>query len=61
VPGVVVATAGTDVIVDDSTTGKNLIMLTDTSSNSLYYGGASISQGVLYVGNMNGILHAYGL
>src|SRR5947209_2931048 len=61
VPGVVVATAGTDVIVDDSTTGKNLITLTDTSSNSLYYGGASISQGVLYVGNMDGILHAYGL
>jgi len=61
VPGVVVTTAGTDVIVDDSTDGHNLITLTDTNSGSLYYGAASISQGVLYVGNMDGILHTYGL
>ena len=60
-PGVVVTTAGTDVIVDDSTDGHNLITLTDTNSGSLYYGAASISQGVLYVGNMDGILHTYGL
>ena len=61
VPGVVVATAGTNVIVDDSASGQNLITLTDTNSGSLYYGAASISRGVLYVGNMDGILHAYGL
>ncbi len=61
VPGVVVATAGTDVIVHDSASGQNLITLTDANSGSLYYGAASISQGVLYVGNMDGILHAYGL
>ncbi len=61
VPGVVVATAGTDVIVHDSASGQNLITLTDGNSGSLYYGAASISQGVLYVGNMDGVLHAYGL
>ena len=61
VPGVVVATAGTDVIVNDSASGQNLITLTDANSGSLYYGAASISRGVLYVGNMDGILHAYGL
>jgi polyvinyl alcohol dehydrogenase (cytochrome) len=60
-PGVVVATAGTDVIVNDSASGQNLMTLTDTNSGSLYYGAASISRGVLYVGNMDGILHAYGL
>jgi hypothetical protein len=57
----VVATAGTDVIVNDSASGQNLMTLTDTNSGSLYYGAASISRGVLYVGNMDGILHAYGL
>jgi hypothetical protein len=61
VPGVVVATVGTDVIVHDSASGQNLITLTDANSGSLYFGAASISQGVLYVGNMDGILHAYGL
>lgn len=61
VPGLVVVTAGTDVSVFDSSNGDKLTVLTDTSRGSLYYGASSISQGVLYVGNMDGILHAYGL
>ena len=61
VPGVVVITAGADVMLFSTYDGHSLTTLPDTSSGSLYFGSASISQGMLYVGNMDGILHAYGL
>jgi outer membrane protein assembly factor BamB len=60
VPGVVFVTAGTSVLAISSATGAILKTLVDMGSNSLYYGAASIANGVVYAGNMDDILHAYG-
>ena len=60
VPGVAFVTAGTDLIAIATANGGVLKTITDSTSGSLYYGAASISNGVVYVGNMDGLLHAYG-
>ncbi len=62
VPGVAVVMAGKDVLLLNTATGQTLNnTLTDTRNNSRYFAGASISNGVLYVGNMDWNLYAYGL
>lgn len=60
VPGVVFVTAGTSVLAIAAATGKILKTLADTGGNSLYYGAASIANGIVYAGNMDDVLHAYG-
>ncbi len=61
VPGVAVVMAGKDVLLLNTATGQTLNTLTDTRNNSRYFAGASVSNGVLYVGNMDWNLYAYGL
>ena len=61
VPGVAIVTEGTSIVLIATSSGQILKTLTDTNSGSLYYGAASVSLGVLYVGNMDGRLYAYGL
>ncbi|HLX40521.1 MAG TPA: PQQ-binding-like beta-propeller repeat protein, partial [Ktedonobacteraceae bacterium] len=58
VPGVVAITEGTYLIVVNATTSATLFRYQDTGSGSLFYGSPSISNGVLYVGNMDGHLYA---
>ena len=43
-----------------SSDGHRLYTHADTNNNSHYYGPASISNGVLYIGNFDGYLYAFG-
>lgn len=61
VPGVVVVGEGPDIVLVAANTGNTLFTYSDTNSGSAFYGAASISNGVLYVGNMDGILYAFGI
>ncbi len=58
VPGVVVIGAGPHVYCIAMSSGNTLFTL-NGSSSAAFYGGASISNGVLYVGDSNGNLFAY--
>jgi outer membrane protein assembly factor BamB len=60
VPGVAVVGAGPDVDVIATTSGATLASLVDSNSGSSFDGPASISNGVLYIGNRDGNLYAYG-
>ena len=58
VPGVAVVGAGPDLVAIATASGNTLFTSTD-SSGATFYGGASISNGVLYVGDTNGNLYAF--
>jgi polyvinyl alcohol dehydrogenase (cytochrome) len=60
-PGIVVFDEGTTIDVVNASDGSWLIRLTDRHSNSAFMDGASIVNGHIYVGNMDGILYACGL
>ncbi len=60
VPGVVVVSEGAYVVVLDAASGKTLYRYDDTNSGAMFYGGASIAGGVIYIGNMDGNLFAIG-
>lgn len=59
VPGVIFVAAGPDLLAVSASNGTILKTLTDSSSGSLYFGPASIASGVVYIGNVDDILHAY--
>ena len=61
VPGLVVVVGGTHMYVEDATTGNILFSFRDAKTNSNFWGAATISNGVLYQGNMDGNLYAFGL
>jgi outer membrane protein assembly factor BamB len=58
---VVAACQGNTVIVMDAAHGKTLARLTDHKPGSLLYGAATISNGVLFVGNLDGNIYAYSI
>ena len=60
VPGVVVVGEGRYVEVLAAASGKLLYSFKDSGSSSVFYGGASIAGGVIYIGNMDGHLYAIG-
>ena len=60
VPGVLVVSEGAYVVVLAAASGTTLYRFQDTSSDSFFYGGASISNGVIYIGNKDGNLFAIG-
>jgi len=60
VPGLAVADAGGSLIIVDATTGNQLFNFQDKNTRSNFAGPASISNGVLYQGDMNGNLYAFG-
>lgn len=60
VPRVIFVSVGQTLKVIATKNGSILKTLTDSNSDSLYYGAASISNGIVYIGNMDGLLHAYG-
>lgn len=60
VPGVLVVGQGPYVVVLAAASGTTLYRFEDTNSGSLFYGGASIANGVIYIGNMDGNLFAIG-
>jgi outer membrane protein assembly factor BamB len=61
VPGVIVVGEGNTVKVVSATTGVMLKNLADIHLNSYFFGVPTISNGVLYVGNMDRFFYAYGL
>jgi outer membrane protein assembly factor BamB len=60
VPGVVVVGEGTYVNVQAASDGSSLFNYHDTNSGSAFWSGASISNGVIYIGNQDGHLYALG-
>jgi len=54
-------TEGTSLVAVSTSSGQILKTLSDTGNGSLYYGAASVSKGIVYVGNMDKKLYAYGL
>ena len=60
VPGVLVVEEGRTFVVIEAVTGKTLFSYTDAKQITVFYGSASISNGVLYVGSFDGNLYAFG-
>jgi outer membrane protein assembly factor BamB len=60
VPGLVELGSSTNIFIYDAKTGMQLFSFQDTNKNSNFYGPGSISNGVLYQGNADGILYAFG-
>lgn len=60
VPGLVVVEQGRFVLRVEATTGKILFEYEDSSKDSIFWAPATISHGMLYVGNMDGNLYAFG-
>jgi outer membrane protein assembly factor BamB len=58
--GVIAAGQGRYLMVLAASNGKTLYRFEDTTSGSTFYGGPSISHGVIYIGNMDGRLYAIG-
>jgi polyvinyl alcohol dehydrogenase (cytochrome) len=61
VPGVVVVGQGTDLNVFAAATGQSLFHYHDALPNASFLGAASISKGVIYIGNQDSNLYAFGL
>jgi polyvinyl alcohol dehydrogenase (cytochrome) len=61
VPGLIVAGTGNTMIVVNSSTGNILYSYQDTLLNGNFWGGAMISNGVLYEGSRSGTMFAFGL
>jgi polyvinyl alcohol dehydrogenase (cytochrome) len=60
VPGLVELGVGPSLLIVNSSTGAPLFTFTDTGPNSNFWGPGSISNGVLYQGNRDGKLYAFG-
>ncbi len=60
VPGVAVVGEGNTFVVVAASDGHTLFTFADTNSNSHFYGPASISNGILYIGDFDGFLYAFG-
>jgi len=60
VPGLVVVGWAKNLYVVNSATGQKLFSYVDTASNAKFWGAATISNGVLYVGSRSGNLFAFG-
>jgi outer membrane protein assembly factor BamB len=60
IPGVAVVGEGPAFALTATTSGQTLFTYKDFATYSHFYGTASIINGVLYIGNMDGILYAFG-
>ena len=61
VPGVAIVGEGNTFVAVATKDGHTLFTYTDTNTGSHFYGPASISNGVLYIGNFDGYLYAFGM
>ncbi len=60
-PGVAEVGSGTSFILVDTQTGAQLFNFQDTGIGSQFMGPGTIAHGVLYHGNTDGYLYAFGL
>jgi len=61
VPGVVVVEGGSMMVLLNATSGKTLFSYKDSTAGAVFYGAASFYNGMLFVGNFDGNLYAFGL
>ncbi|MBA2678856.1 MAG: PQQ-binding-like beta-propeller repeat protein [Ktedonobacteraceae bacterium] len=61
VPGLIVVGQGRYVNVLSATTGQTLYRYINTAKDAVFHGAPTISNGVLYIGNQDGELFAFGL
>lgn len=61
IPGLLILGLGKGLVIFDAVSGSRLFHFQDSSTNSDFWGSASVSNGILYEGNMDGILYAFGL
>ena len=61
VPSVVVVEDGSTMVVLSAASGQTLFSYKGHTKSSVFYGAASISKGMLYVGNYEGNFYAFGL
>jgi len=61
IPDIVVVEEGPTMDIISAASGKTLFTYTDSNNGSVFGGAASIANGVLYVGNFDGNLYAFGL
>lgn len=60
VPGVVFIGEGQQMMAFNAATGATLFSYSDTNAGSAFWGPPSISHGVVYIGNQDGTLYAFG-
>jgi outer membrane protein assembly factor BamB len=61
VPGIVVVEDGSKMVLLNAASGKPLFSYKDSTRGSVFYGAASFYNGMLFVGNFDGNLYAFGL
>jgi polyvinyl alcohol dehydrogenase (cytochrome) len=61
VPGLVFIGSGTSLFVINASTGQQLFTFQDLHSQSNFWGPAMISNGILFQGNQDGYMYAFGL
>lgn len=61
VPGLVAVVSGSHFYLINSSTGHKLFSYIDSTTGSRFWGPVSISNGMLYVGNLDGNFYAFGL
>ncbi|HEX6481161.1 MAG TPA: PQQ-binding-like beta-propeller repeat protein [Ktedonobacteraceae bacterium] len=61
IPGVLVVEEGPAFDVLNATSGMRLFVYSDANASSIFDGPATVSNGVLYVGNLDGVLYAFGV
>jgi polyvinyl alcohol dehydrogenase (cytochrome) len=60
IPGVAVVGEGSAFVLTATSSGQTLFTFKDSSTYSHFYGAATVTGGVLYIGNTDGTLYAFG-
>ncbi|HEU0028184.1 MAG TPA: PQQ-binding-like beta-propeller repeat protein, partial [Ktedonobacterales bacterium] len=60
-PGVVIAVAGHSVLAYNAATGAQIWSYIDTTSGAIFFGAVAVSNGWLYVGNLDGNFYAFSI
>ena len=61
IQGVGIVAQGTETDLFDAATGNILFTYTDTRSGSTFFSGAAVAEGMVFQGNLDGYLYAFGL
>ena len=61
IPGVVIVAQGTEIDLFNAASGNTLFTYTDSRPGSIFFSAAAVAQGMVFVGNLDGYLYAFGL
>jgi len=61
IPGLVIVSASNQLLILDTATGQPKFTFRAPGVGATFFGSATVSHGVLYIGNANGALYAFGL